>query len=302
MGAMMQPIDWTGVQARSTAVAMCRQAGLPSCELELLRLGSNAVFRVGKRVVLRVMRPGTCDEAVQREIALVRDFARLGVPAARLVGLPVDQPLQADGCFGTVWEQLQPADREAVYRQLGSLLRTFHERVGNLSVHLEQWDPLDAAAQRLAELGGSYPEADLAMLRDWYQRVGDTLPRLHYVLPPGVIHGQAEVGNVLLRAGQPVLIDFERVALGPREWDLIDTAVTITRFGRPEAHYRDFARAYGVDVRTWDGYDTLRRLWELRATTWLMQNKHHGSGTAEQIEVRLQTWRDDDPDVRWSGF
>lgn len=266
----MQPIDWTGVQARSTAVDMCRQAGLPSSELELLRLGSNAVFRVGKRVVLRVMRPGTGDAAVQQEIALVRDFARLGVPAARLVALPVDQPLQAGGCFGTVWEQLQPVDPEAVYRQLGALLTTFHERTGNLAVHLEQWDPLDAAAQRLAELGGSYPEADLALLRDWYQRVSDTLPRLHYVLPPGVIHGQAEVGNVLLRAGQPVLIDFERVALGPREWDLIDTAVTITRFGRPEARYWAFAQAYGFDVRAWDGYDTLRRLWELRATTWLM--------------------------------
>jgi len=298
----MRPIDWTDVQARSTAVAMCHQAGLPSSELELLRLGSNAVFRVEKRFVLRVMRPGTSDAAAQQEIALVRDFARLGVPTVRLVALPVDQPLQADGCLGTVWEQLQPADPEAVYRQLGELLTTFHERTDDLAVRLEQWDPLDSAGQRLAELDDSYPAADLAMLRDWYQRVSDTLSRLHYVLPPGVIHGQAEVGNVLLRAGQPVLIDFERVALGPPEWDLIDTAVTITRFGRPEARYRAFADASGFDVRAWDGYDTLRRLWELRATTWLMQNKSHGPGVAEQIEVRLQTWRDDDPDARWSGF
>lgn len=55
------------------------------------------------------------------------------------------------------------------------------------------------------------------------------------------IDGQAEVGNVLLRAGEPVLIDFERAATGPREWDLIDTAVTVARFGLAEQRYRDFA-------------------------------------------------------------
>ena len=62
----MHTIGWTGVQARATAVVMCHQAGLPSSELELLRLGSNAVFRVEKRFVLRVMRPGTSDAAAQQ--------------------------------------------------------------------------------------------------------------------------------------------------------------------------------------------------------------------------------------------
>ena len=80
----------------------------------------------------------------------------------------------------------------------------------------------------------------------------------------GVIHGQAEVGNILLRAGALVFIDLERVAIGPCEWDLIDTAVTVTRFG-PEQRYRDFADAYGFDVRAWNGYQTYRRLWEFRA-------------------------------------
>ncbi|HET9257289.1 MAG TPA: aminoglycoside phosphotransferase, partial [Pseudonocardiaceae bacterium] len=113
--------------------------------------------------------------------------------------------------------------------------------------------------------------------------------------------GQAEIGNVLLRAGRPVLTDFERVAIGPREWDLIDTAVTATRFGLPEQRYRDFSDAYDFDVRTWDGYGTYRRLWELRATTWLMQNRHHSREVDREIETRLQTWRDGNSDARWSG-
>jgi aminoglycoside phosphotransferase (APT) family kinase protein len=109
------------------------------------------------------------------------------------------------------------------------------------------------------------------------------------------------VGNVLLRGGDPVFIDLERVAIGPREWDLIDTAVTVTRFGLPEQHYRAFAGTYGFDVRAWNGYQTYRRLWELRAITWLMQHGRHHSEGVQEIEVRLQSWRDDDSDTRWSS-
>jgi Ser/Thr protein kinase RdoA (MazF antagonist) len=119
------------------------------------------------------------------------------------------------------------------------------------------------------------------------------------VLPLGVIHGQAEVGNVLLRAGALVFIDLERVAIGPREWDLIDTAVTVTRFGLLDQRYRDFADAYGFDVRAWNGYQPYRRLWELGAITWLMQHRRHSREVAQEIEVRLQSWRDDDPDTQW---
>lgn len=46
---------------------------------------------------------------------------------------------------------------------------------------------------------------------------------------------------------------------------------------------------------------TYRRLWELRATTWLMQSGHHSREAARETEVRLQSWRSNDPDTRWSG-
>ncbi len=183
----------------------------------------------------------------------------------------------------------------------GQLLRTFHQRTAKLRLPLEPWRPQASSDRRLAELGGHYTPDDITMLTRWSRRIAAELDQLEPVLPGGVIHGQAEVGNVLLRHGHPVLIDFERVAIGPREWDLIDTAVTATRFGLPEQRYRDFADTYGFDVRAWDGYETYRRLWELRATTWLMQNGHRSREAAREVEVRLRTWRDDDPDTRWSG-
>lgn len=294
-------MDWTDTDARRTVTAMCELAGLHGAVPELLRFGNNAVFSIGVTHVLRVMRPTTSETDVQREIDLVREFARLDVPAIRLAELAAQQPLKAHGCLGTVWERLDEPGHDGLYGPFGLLLHTFHERTTKLRLPLEPWQPLASSDRRLAALDGHYSPDDIAMLARWSRRIAVELNQVEPVLPRGVIHGQAEVGNVLLRAGGPVLIDFERVAIGPREWDLIDTAVAVTRFGLAEQRYRDFTDAYGFDVRTWDGYQTFRRLWELRATTWLMQSSHHSHAAAREVDVRLQTWRDNDPEMRWSG-
>jgi Ser/Thr protein kinase RdoA (MazF antagonist) len=294
-------MDWTDVDARRAATAMCELAGFHGVTPKLLRLGNNAVFRVGTAHVLRVMRPTAREADVQQEIELAREFARLHVPTVSLADLTTEQPLKAYDCLGTVWERLDEPDHDRLYRPFGQLLRIFHQRTTEAWLSLELWRPLASSDRRLTELHGHYTPDDITMISQWSRRIAVELDQVEPVLPGGVIHGRAEVGNLLLRAGRPVLIDFERVAIGPREWDLIDTAVTVTRFGLPVQHYRDFADAYGFDVRAWDGYETYRRLWELRATTWLMQNGHHSREAAREIEVRLKTWREDDPNTQWTG-
>jgi hypothetical protein len=94
----------------------------------------------------------------------------------------------------------------------------------------------------------------------------------------------------------------ERVAHGLRESDLTDTAVTTSRFRLPQEQYRAFADAYGFDVMTWDGFPTLRGVWEFRATTWLMQARDHRPEIADEVQARLSTWRDNDPGRVWHGF
>ena len=59
---------------------------------------------------------------------------------------------------------------------------------------------------------------------------------------------------------------------GPREWDLLPTAIATERYGLKEAQYRQFAGTYGFDVRTWPGYPVLREIREVTITTWIMQN------------------------------
>jgi Ser/Thr protein kinase RdoA (MazF antagonist) len=54
--------------------------------------------------------------------------------------------------------------------------------------------------------------AELARLRTEYAR-------LDFALPQGAIHGDANIGNVLRDYhGNPVVIDLDDFATGPREW------------------------------------------------------------------------------------
>lgn len=75
-----------------------------------------------------------------------------------------------------------------------------------------------------------------------------------------------------------VLLDFESAAIGPREWDLMPTAIAVAHYGRTEGQYREFTAAYGFDVRIWEGYPVLREIREMTMTTWLMQKCRRGPG------------------------
>ena len=75
----------------------------------------------------------------------------------------------------------------------------------------------------MIDLGGHYATEQVTRLTRWSERIAVELDQVQPVLPGGVVHGQAEVGNVLFRAGHPVFINFEQVAIGPREWDLAHT-------------------------------------------------------------------------------
>jgi hypothetical protein len=66
-------------------------------------------------------------------------------------------------------------------------------------------------------------------------------------------------------AGHPRMIDLDVFVSGPREWDLIQTAMYYDSLGWPtEAEYADFVAGYGFDVRKWAGYAVLRRVRERR--------------------------------------
>ncbi|MFH9008726.1 phosphotransferase family protein [Streptomyces afghaniensis] len=87
------------------------------------------------------------------------------------------------------------------------------------------------------------------------------------------MHRDAWVGNVASTAAGPLLMDFERVSVGPPEWDLVSTGVkTTTTRAVTEAEYAEFCEAYGTDVTEWEGYELLAGARELRMTTYAAQH------------------------------
>ena len=91
---------------------------------------------------------------------------------------------------------------------------------------------------------------DRDFLRARCDELNEQLPQLEFALPRGPIHGDAHTRNLLTDNGQVVLLDFEAAAIGPREWDLLPTAIATERYGLAEEQYRQFADTYGFDVRS----------------------------------------------------
>jgi aminoglycoside phosphotransferase (APT) family kinase protein len=116
---------------------------------------------------------------------------------------------------------------------------------------------------------------------------------LAFTLPPGVIHGDASIGNVLRDDhGHPVVIDLDGFATGPREWDLAMTAIYYDSFGwHTREEYQDFVRVYGYDIMTWPGYPAMRAIREFLMVTWVIQKAPEAEQAAAEATKRIAALR-----------
>ena len=99
-----------------------------------------------------------------------------------------------------------------------------------------------------------------------------------------------------------MLTDFESAAIGPREWDLLPTAVAVERYGLAEEQYRAFVNAYGFDVRSWEGYPVLREIRQINMTTWIMQNAGQSPQIAAEFKLRVSSLRERNFERSWHVF
>jgi hypothetical protein len=99
-----------------------------------------------------------------------------------------------------------------------------------------------------------------------------------------------------------VLLDLETFATGPREWDLIPTAVRFERFGLPKHAYGRFSSVYGFDVRCWAGYSVLKRIREVVVTTWLLGHATFEPAIAAELERRLYCLKNNSRSPRWTPY
>jgi aminoglycoside phosphotransferase (APT) family kinase protein len=117
--------------------------------------------------------------------------------------------------------------------------------------------------------------------------------KLEFVLRPGVIHGDASIGNVLRDSqGNPVVIDLDGFAIGPREWDLALTAIYYDSFGwHTPLEHETFVGVYGFDIMQWPGYPVMRAVREFLMVTWVIQKAGESERIAAEASKRIAALR-----------
>jgi aminoglycoside phosphotransferase (APT) family kinase protein len=269
----------------------CRVVGLDSENARLLRVGSNAVYRLSTPVIVRISRIGVDVDGARRTVEVARWLESVGYPSVRAID--VEQPIVLDGRVVTFWQAV--SDDGDVYASVGEVaqvLAELHRLTAPKDLNLPSLEPFGKAAHRIAAndwLSSEDRDFLIGTLVDMRQSYG----KLGFVLPRGVIHGDANVGNVLHDSdGDPVVIDLDGFAIGPREWDLALTAIYYDSFGwHTREEYETFVRVYGFDIMKWAGYPVMRAVREFLMVSWIIQKAGESPRVAAELRKRISALR-----------
>ena len=285
------PTELTAARAGAVLQKACATAGLDPDGARLLRVGSNAVYRLAAPVVARISRSGASVDQARRAVAVARWLESVDYPAVRAVD--VDQPVIVGQHVVTFWKAVSDdGDQYATVREVAEVLVRLHTLTASDSLHLPALAPFENAAHRI-EVNDWLTPDDRAFLTGKLAELQDEYAQLEFMLPQGVIHGDASIGNVLRDyRGNPVLIDLDGFAIGPREWDVVLTAMYYESFGwHTREEYETFVQVYGFDIMTWPGYPVLREIREFLMVTWVIQKAGESEKVAAEARKRIQALR-----------
>ncbi|MYR24849.1 MULTISPECIES: aminoglycoside phosphotransferase family protein [unclassified Streptomyces] len=264
---------------------------------ELMVLGENAVFASGDLVIKVGRAPELLDRA-QLALRIADWLKESDVPAVRAAR---SEPLLVEGHPVTLWERLPEASRPATPADLATLLRQVHA-LPTPSFALPRRELLGGVERWLRLAGDAIDPADADFLRARRDGFAPAAAALTPHLPPGPIHGDALPRNVLAGPDGPVLSDLETFSFDLREHDLVVMDLSRDRYGLPTEAYEDFVRAYGWDVREWEGRLTLRGARETASCAWVAQHAPSNPAALTEFRRRVDSLRDGDTTVRWYPF
>lgn len=235
--------------------------------------------------------------ALTRLLDVARWLRDEDFPAVRV--LDVGQPLHLGVTF---WQSLGDDVPFSPVEEFGHLLRRLHRLAPPSSLALPGLDPFELSSRRLDVV--PLPEEQCAFLRSRLREVREAYAALHFELPFGPVHGDASNGNVLIsRDGVPTLIDLDGFVTGPREWDLVLTAMFADRLGwHTAAEYEAFVAAYGHDVLAWPGYGVLADAQELQMVTWIAQRADESPVVAAEVAARIHSLRAGSTRTTWRAY
>ncbi|MDT3445819.1 phosphotransferase [Pseudofrankia sp. BMG5.37] len=294
------PLDVSA--ARRVLVDACGLAGLDPGDAGLMRLGEHAVFRLAAApVVVRIGRSVAYLEAARRELVISEWLTTGGVPVVQVARLAAAQPLVIDGRVVTFWAAAGTGDDYGSAVELAEILRRLHGLAAPGGLVLPDLDPFARADARI-RASTRLASEDRRFLLDRVTELRERYAGLSFALPVGPVHGDANVGNVLRNeSGRAVLIDLDGFARGPREWDLLLTAMYADSYGWHSAEeYRAFVDCYGFDIMAWDGYPVLRDVRETTMVIWVGQNVGAEPRAAAEFVKRMAALRSGGSRRNWA--
>jgi aminoglycoside phosphotransferase (APT) family kinase protein len=276
----------------------CKAVGLDFSDARLLRGHTNAVILLEKeQVVVKIARRGSRIDDVARTVQFVRWLMDASFPTVPLH--PVDQPAVIDQHAISFWTYLPQPDQPVSAAQLAKPLYALHTLAAP-PVALPEHDNLAAIRRSLAAIT-CLSKGALSFLAEYADSLESDLRSVDFGLRQGVIQGDPQHRNALhLDNGEAVLCDWDTVAFGQPEWDLVTVEVHCRRFGHGQQHYEVFAEAYGWDVTCWSGYQTLAAIRELRMITTNARKVHHAPGSLQEVQQRVEGLRRSDRTLRWN--
>ncbi|WP_433229264.1 phosphotransferase [Actinomadura formosensis] len=278
----------------------CNRAGLDPTGAELLRLRSNAVFKIRAPIIARIATAPTAAERLPTVLAVTRWLADRGFPTVRPADGIIGQPMNVDGATVTFWHYVPTAPAPATTTDLGRLLRALHTGPTPPFQLRKLTDPLASIRTTVQHQLGVLNDDDRAWLTDRIADLTNAWLALPFREPPALLHGDAWIDNLLRHEdGRVILGDWDSVALGPREWDLIHSYHGERRFGLSPTDVNDFATAYGDDLREWDGYETLMQIRDIYAIGIHIRNAPGDPFSRRELAHRFSCLRVDDTRTRW---
>ncbi|MFD0856909.1 phosphotransferase [Actinomadura adrarensis] len=239
--------------------------------------------------------------AVQASVRVCRWLAGRDFPCVEPVQI---EPLDAGGAVVSLWKLLDVVDEpRPTGADLGSIVRQLHAQPV-LPVALAPLnDPLHSVSVAVREGTGGMSRTDADWLQDRIEHMRAVWAGLKAVLPQGLVHGDAHPGNLIrTREGRVVLGDWDHVAYGPREWDLVQIHYMARRFRRYDGDdVQVFTDAYGWDVTTWQGCEDLIAIRELSGLSPYIRRAAHESWAAEEIAYRVSCLRSGDRTTTWNS-
>jgi hypothetical protein len=295
---------------RRSLEAACRARGVALEGARLIHHYNNAVYLLPSAgAVARVTIGSSGHDAAIRAHATVSRLVQQGFPATS--PLPGVDPVEVDeSSVVSFWSYYPQGARPGPgSRELGPILRRLHDldSFDDLPVDLPVWTPLASLQRALGTVDhhGVLSDEEWSWLHSEVSRVRTAIADLDWPMGRGVIHGDAWAGNLLwvtqdgtAKGGHvAVLGDWDSLAIGPREVDLIPTWHAARRYAKGDSWITAFRQGYDYDLADWSGFETLFRMRDLMQITGPLRRAQHGDVFRSALRQRVlgAMRRDDTP-------